>query len=142
MAQAKQGDTVRVHYTGKLEDGTVFDSSLKRDPLQFEIGKGRLISGFEQAVVGMSPGESRTAKVAVDKAYGPRREEMVLKVDRSKFPEDKEPQVGQQYEMPQEGGQKAIVMVTDVSGENVTLDGNHPLAGKNLVFDIRLLEIA
>jgi FKBP-type peptidyl-prolyl cis-trans isomerase 2 len=141
MTQAKQGDMVKVHYTGKLEDGTVFDSSQKKDPILFKIGEGQVISGFDQAVVGMSPGESKTAKVVADKAYGPHREEMVLKVERSQFPEKVEPQVGQQYQIPQEDGKKNIVTVTNISGASVTLDGNHPLAGKDLVFDIELVEI-
>jgi len=141
MAQAKHGDTVKVHYTGKLEDGTIFDSSIKRDPLQFKIGVGQVISGFEQAVVGMSPGESKNTKVPSDKAYGSYRKEMVMAVDRDKFPANIKPEVGQQYQIPQEGDRKTVVTVTDVSESSVTLDANHPLAGKDLTFDIQLIEI-
>ena len=141
MAQAKKGDTVKVHYTGKLEDGTVFDSSIKRDPLQFTIGEGKLILGFEQAVVGMKPGESKTTKITADKAYGPHREEMLLEVNRNEFPEHLKPKVGEQLQVRQPNGQTIIVTVIDVSEANVKLDANHPLAGKDLTFDIQLIEI-
>ena len=140
-AQAKDGDTVKVHYTGKLEDGTVFDTSIERDPLQFTIGEGQLIPGFEQAVVGMSPGESKTVEIPADEAYGPYREEMVLVVDRDQLPPDLQPEVGQQLQMRQEDGQIILVTVIDVSESSVTLDANHPLAGQDLTFDIQLVEI-
>ena len=141
MAQVKHGDTVKIHYTGKLEDGTIFDTSAKRDPLQFKIGEGQVISGFEQAVVGMNPSESITVKVPVDKAYGPHREEMVLVVDRNKIPKNLKLELGQELQIPQEDGQKTIVAVTNISESSVTLDANHPLAGKDLTFDIQLIEI-
>jgi peptidylprolyl isomerase len=141
MAQAKSGDTVTVHYTGKLEDGTVFDSSVDRDPLQFTLGEGMLIPGFEQAVFGMSPGESKTAKVSADEAYGPHREEMVVEIGRQEFPPHFQPEVGQQLQIPQADGRVARLIVTDVSEQKVTLDANHPLAGRDLTFDIQLLEI-
>ena len=141
MKQAKNGDTVKVHYTGKLGNGKIFDSSAKRDPLQFKIGDGQIILGFEQAVVGMKPGETKTTKIPSEKAYGPYSEEFVLVVDRSKIPSNIEPEVGQQYQVPQENGQKPVFMVTEVTESNVTLDGNHPLTGKDLTFDIQLIEI-
>jgi peptidylprolyl isomerase len=143
MAQekAKQGDTVKVHYTGKLDDGTVFDTSVNRDPLQFTIGKGQVIPGFEQAVVGMEVSESKTTKVTASEAYGPRRDEMVLQVDRKQFPADLNPEVGQQLRIPQPNGQPVIVRVTDISEASVTLDANHPLAGQDLTFDIQLVEL-
>ncbi len=141
MAQSKNGDTVKVHYTGKLEDGTVFDSSVKRDPLQFTLGEGLLIPGFEQAVLGMSPGESKTVEVSADQAYGPHREEMVMDVDRQEFPSHFQPEVGQQLQIPQSDGRMIRLTVTDVSEQMVTLDANHPLAGRDLTFDIQLLEI-
>ncbi|MBE9546103.1 MAG: peptidylprolyl isomerase [Proteobacteria bacterium] len=141
MAQAKQGDTVKVHYTGKLEDGTVFDSSIDRDPLQFEVGTGQVIPGFEQGVVGMSLSELKTIKVQADEAYGPYREEMVVVVDQNQFPADLNIEVGQQLQVNQSEDQKIIVTITDVSESGVTLDANHPLAGKDLTFDIRLIEI-
>ena len=142
MAQAKNGDTVTVHYTGKLEDGTVFDSSVDRDPLQFTLGEGLLIPGFEQAVLGMSPGESKTAAVSADQAYGPHREEMVVEIDRQEFPPHLQPEVGQQLQLPQSDGRMTRLIVTDISEQMVTLDANHPLAGRDLTFDIQLLEIA
>jgi len=141
MAQAKLGDTVKVHYTGKLEDGTVFDTSTDSDPLQFTIGEGQIIPGFEQAVVRMNPGESKTIKVPVDEAYGPHREEMVLVVNRNQLPADLIPEIGQQLQSRQPDGQTIVVTVTDISESSVTVDANHPLAGKDLTFDIQLIEI-
>ena len=140
MAQAKSGDTVRVHYTGRLEDGTVFDSSEGREPLEFVLGARQVIPGFEDAVDGLNPGDERTVTIPPDQAYGPRREEMTLVVDRDQFPEEVQPEVGQQLQMSQDG-QVAIVTVTEVSDREVTLDANHPLAGKDLTFDVQLVEI-
>lgn len=142
MAQAKAGDTVKVHYTGKLDDGTVFDSSADREPLEFTIGAGGIIPGFEQAVVGMSLGESKTEVIPTDQAYGPHSEEMVVVVDRQQMPPEIEPEVGQQLQLQQQNGQVLPVVITDVSGAAVTLDANHPLAGEDLTFDIKLVEIA
>ena len=142
MTQAKNGDAVKVHYTGRLEDGTIFDSSVNRDPLEFTLGEGMLIPGFEQAVLGMSPGESKTADVSADQAYGPHREEMVVEIDRQEFPPHFQPEVGQQLRIPQSDGRVTRLLVTDVSEQKVTLDANHPLAGRDLTFDIQLLEIA
>ncbi len=141
MAQAKHGDTVRVHYTGKLEDGTIFGSSANSDPLQFTIGEGRIIPGVEQAVIGMNPGESKTIKVPADKAFGPHHKEGVSVVNRSEFPDDLNPEVGQRLQIRQEDGEKTVVRVVAVSESSVTLDANHPLAGKDLTFDIQLHEI-
>jgi len=141
MAQAKHGDTVKVHYTGKLENGTVFDTSINRDPLRFTIGEGQVIPGFEQAVVGMNPGESKTTKVPVDKAYGLHRKEMVMVVNRNQFPVHLKPEVGRRLQIRKADGRTIGVTVADVSESSVTLDANHPLAGKDLTFDIQLLEI-
>lgn len=142
MTTAKQGDTVKVHYTGKLEDGTVFDSSTERDPLEFTIGTGMIIPGFEQAVLGMSPGESKTQVIAPDMAYGPYLQEMVVVVDRAQIPDEIEPEVGQQLHIQHDStGQLIPVVITDVSGSAVTLDANHPLAGEDLTFDIQLVAI-
>ncbi|NLX03986.1 MAG: peptidylprolyl isomerase [Phycisphaerae bacterium] len=141
MAQAKEGDTVKVHYTGKLKDGTVFDQSAGKEPLEFTIGEGRVIPGFEEAVKGMEPGQSKTVEVSSEEAYGPRRDEMILQVDRSRLPEDLDPEVGQQLQSHQENGQTVILTVTDVSEQEVTLDANHPLAGQDLQFEIELVEI-
>lgn len=141
MPQAKAGDTVKVHYTGKLTDGTVFDTSTNREPLQFTLEAGQIIPGFEQAVVGMSPGESKTEQIPMDKAYGPHRDEMVLEVGREKMPPDLQPQVGQQLQVQQPNGQAVPVIVTDVTDSMIRLDANHPLAGQDLTFDIELVEI-
>lgn len=141
MAQAKPGDTVSVHYTGKLDDGTIFDSSTGGDPLQFTIGAGQIIPGFDQAVIGMNPGESKTINIPADEAYGPHHEEWVLAVDRREIPADFNPEVGQQLQVRHPDGRTTVVMVTGVSEATVTLDGNHPLAGKDLTFEIQLIEI-
>ena len=141
MAQAKTGDTVKVHYTGKLDDGTIFDSSANHEPLQFTVGEGQLIPGFEQAIIGMNPGESKTVQILSENAYGPHREEMVMEVDRSDFPADLEPEVDQRLQVSQSDGKTFAVTVTAVSELKVTLDGNHPLAGKDLTFEVQLSEI-
>jgi peptidylprolyl isomerase len=141
MAQAQQGDTVRVHYTGTLSDGTVFDSSQGRDPLEFTLGQGKVIPGFEQAVIGMGLGESRTAQIPVNQAYGPRDERMVLEIDRQQVPEDVELEIGDQLQLRRRDGDMSVVTVTDMTESSVTLDGNHPLAGEDLTFDIELVEI-
>ena len=138
---AQHGDTVKVHYTGKLDDGTVFDSSTDRDPLEFTIGEGLVIPGFERAVIGMNPGDSRTELIPNEQAYGPHLEEMVVVVDRQQMPAEIEPIVGQQLEVQQPSGQVIPVVITELSDQAVTLDANHPLAGENLTFDIQLVEI-
>ncbi|MBN1347043.1 MAG: peptidylprolyl isomerase [Phycisphaerae bacterium] len=140
--QAQQGDTVRVHYTGKFDDETVFDSSDGRDPLEFTLGQGQVIPGLEQAVVGMAPGDTKTATIPMDDAYGPHQAEMVMNVDRGDLPPNIDPQVGQQLQSRLQDGQVIVLTVTDVTEAAVTLDANHPLAGKDLVFDIELVEIA
>jgi peptidylprolyl isomerase len=140
--KAKSGDTVKVHYTGKLEDGTVFDTSVEDEPLEFTLGSGMLIPGFEQAVVGMAPGESKVEKITAEQAYGPYMPEMVMQVDRDTIPADFEPEVGQQLEIQRSSGEIIPVVITDVSDATVTLDANHPLAGMDLIFEIQLLEIA
>jgi len=141
IVQAKSGDTVRVHYTLKLDDGTIFDSSSGGDPMQFTIGEGQLIPGFEQAVIGMKLGEEKTVKIPSAEAYGPYRDELVKVIDRTEFPADIEPQVGQQLELELEDGRQVLVLVTEISESGVTLDANHPLAGKDLTFDIQLVDI-
>ncbi len=141
MTEAKSGDTVKVHYTGKLDDGTVFDSSQEREPIEFTLGQGEVIPGFEEAVVGMQPGESKTATIASEEAYGPYFDEMVIEVGRDAFPEELEPQVGQKLKVRQPDGEEAVVTVTDVTPTTVTLDANHPLAGEDLTFDIQLVDI-
>lgn len=141
MSVAKKGDKVKVHYTGRLNDGSEFDSSKGREPLEFEIGTQQVIPGFENAVVGMKAGETVTVEIPQDEAYGPIRDEMILKVEKEKLPPDFKPEVGQQYQLPQDNGQNVIVTVTEVTDETIELDANHPLAGKDLTFDIELVEI-
>ncbi len=142
MAEAQEGDAVKVHYKGTLTDGTVFDDSHDRGPLEFTIGEGEIIPGFEKAVTGMSPGETRSAEIPADEAYGEEREDLVATIDRSEFPDDVEPEVGQRLEIRQEEGPPLVVTVTEVGESEVTLNGNHPLAGEDLNFEIELLEIA
>ena len=141
MTKAKHGDTVKLHYTGKLEDGTVFDSSVGREPLEFKIGGNQVIKGFEKAVIDMKPDESKTVTIPPDEAYGPHREEMIADVPRQQFPPSVQPEVGQHFELKQENGEPIVVTVTQVSESEVTIDANHPLAGKDLIFDIQLVEI-
>jgi peptidylprolyl isomerase len=141
MAQAQQGDKVKVHYTGKFDDGTVFDSSEGSQPLEFTIGEGQVIPGFEKAVVGMNPGDKKTEKIPADDAYGPYMQEMVLKVDRQQVPPDLNPQVGDQLAIQSPEGHPIPVIITDVDDSTVTLDANHPLAGQDLTFEIELVEI-
>jgi peptidylprolyl isomerase len=141
MVQAKHGDTVKVHYTGKLEDGMVFDSSLEREPVEFTIGERHLIAGFENAVVGMEAGESKTIEILSEQAYGPYREDRVVVIERDEFPKHIVPRAGQRLQIRQPNGPTFDVMVTAVSELSVTLDANHPLAGRDLTFEIQLVEI-
>ena len=141
MAQAKQGDTVQVHYTGKLADGTVFDTSRNRHPLQFVIGNGQVIAGFDQAVTGMNIGESKTFVIPVDKAYGPRKEELIVTMKRDQLPLAETPKVGQRLEITQTDDQIMLVTVTAVTESSITVDANHPLAGKELTFDLELVGV-
>lgn len=141
MSQAKAGDKVRVHYTGKLDDGTVFDSSAEREPLEFTLGEGQVIPGFEKVVKGMTPGDSKTATIASGEAYGPHLPEMVMEVPRAQLPDDFDPEIGQRLELQRSDGKTFVVEVTGISDSGVTMDANHPLAGKDLTFDIELVEI-
>jgi peptidylprolyl isomerase len=141
MAEAKSGDTVRVSYTGKLDDGTVFDSSQDKEPLEFTIGKNRLIQGFETGVIGMTQGQSKTIRIQSDQAYGPYRTEALIRLHRSQFPDDIEPQVGQRLNATCADGYTMTVTVAEVTDSTVTLDSNHLLAGENLTFDVELIKI-
>lgn len=141
MAQAKNGDCVKIHYTGKLEDDTVFDSSVNRAPLQFTLGEGKIIPGFEKAIIGMNPGESKTVKIPYDEAYGPHRPELVAEIERSRFPEDMKLEVGKEIKLRQPNGRVVAVKIINITEAKVTLDANHPLAGKELSFDIKLVDI-
>jgi peptidylprolyl isomerase len=139
MKQAKSGDTVKVYFSGKLDDGTVFGSSDEKKPMQFVIGKNRVIQGLKEAVIGMSTGESKTTRIAADKAFGPHLESAVRVVNKKQCPSDIK--LGQQLKMTDENVRTTIVKVIDISESKVTLDINHPLAGKDLTLDIKLLEI-
>ena len=141
MAQAKKGDTVKVNYTGTLEDGTLFDTSAEREPLKFTIGGGQVIPGFDLAVIDMVPGEVRVTVIPVEEAYGEHSTELVTDVDRERFPADMELEIGQQLQVGLADGEQAVVMIVDLSDTSVTLDANHPLAGQQLTFEIELVEI-
>jgi len=142
MQKAANGDTVKVHYTGTLSDGSVFDSSEGRDPLEFQIGSGALIPGFENGVVGMTIDEKKMVNIPSDQAYGAHNEELIIKVPVSEVPENLNPEVGQSLQIQNADGQTHIVVVKEVGESEIKLDGNHPLAGKDLNFEIQLLEIA
>jgi len=139
---AKNGDTVLVNYTGKLADGTVFDSSVGREPFEFTLGAGQAIYGFDNAIIGMKVGEKKTVTILVDEAYGPYLDEMVIEVSRDRLPSNMEPKVGQKVLMSGPNGNTIQVTITKVTDNTtVTLDANHPLAGKDLTFDIELVKI-
>ena len=142
MAQANEGDEVQVHYTGKLEDGTIFDSSEDGEPLSFTIGENRVIPGFEEAVTGMEPGDSRTTEVEPEQAYGEHREDMVMEMDRDQIPGEVDPEVGQQLQLRLENGQTVPVLITALGEDTVTIDANHPLAGRKLIFEIEVVDVA
>jgi peptidylprolyl isomerase len=140
MDSAKRGQTVRVHYTGTLEDGSVFDSSHGGDPLEFTLGSGQVIPGFDEAVAGMRVGESKSVTIPADQAYGPHRDELLLTIDRDQLPDEMVPEVGQTLQMS-DGRQTFPVTIREVGTSQVVLDANHPLAGKELTFDLSLVEV-
>jgi peptidylprolyl isomerase len=141
MAEVKHGDTVDVNYTGKLNNGVVFDTSVDREPLRVRIGGEQVIPGFEQAIIGMSPGESKTITIPADEAYGQHRRELIAVIDRDRFPENLQPEIGREFQVQQPGGELFDVTVVEVSEASVVLDANHPLAGEDLTFDICLVQI-
>jgi FKBP-type peptidyl-prolyl cis-trans isomerase 2 len=141
MVQVKAGDTVRVHYSGFLDDGTVFDSSLEREPFEFTLGQGMVIPGFEDAVVGMDVGDTKTVNIPTDQAYGPFRDELLVAVERSQVPPNIEPDVGMELQIGTPEGTVTNVTITEMDENSITLDANHPLAGQDLIFEIKLVEI-
>ena len=141
MAQVKDGDTITLHYTGSLDDGTVFDSSDGGQPLSFKVGNGEVIDGFDDGVRGMEAGESRQINIPADQAYGEYYEELVKVVPRSGFPHDVTPAIGMAFELELPSGQSMPVRIIDIEGDDVTLDANHLLAGETLHFDVRLVSI-
>ena len=141
MSTAKAGDTVRIHYTGTLEDGTQFDSSSGREPLEFALGSGQVIPGFDSAVSGMSVGESKTVTISPKNAYGERHEQLVQQVPRDILPEDLDPAIGMQLQSQSPDGQVMNLVITEVVEDTITVDANHPLSGQALTFAIELVEI-
>lgn len=141
MVQAKAGDAVKVHYTGTLKDGSVFDSSRERELLEFTLGERSLLAGFEDAVVGMEPGESKTIKLSSDQAYGSHQSDRVIEVERSEMPSNLPLEVGVRVQATSPQGQLVQFTVIVINETSVTLDGNHPLAGQDLTFEIELVSI-
>lgn len=142
MSVASKGNSVKVHYTGKLEDGTVFDSSANREPLQFTLGDGNMIKGFDSAVHGMSVGDEKSVTIPCGEAYGEKRDDMMLDIPLNQVPAHIKPEIGMELSLQNQAGQPVPVKVTHIDEEKITLDANHPLAGKDLIFDITLVEIA
>ena len=142
MSQAKENDTVKVHYTGKLKDGQVFDSSLEREPLEVTIGQGMLIPGFEKAIIGMEPNEKKTVEISKSEAYGEVHEELFHEVKKEQLPPDIKPELGMRLSSRSNDGQEHSFTITEVREDSIIVDGNHPLAGKDLIFELELVEIA
>ena len=141
MQQVQNGDKIKVHYHGKLRSGETFDSSNGREPLEFTVGSGQVIKGFDEGVKGMSVGEKKTVEIAVVDAYGEKQQEMMIEFPKEQFPADMNPEVGMQLMMSNGSGQNFPVTVAEVKEESVILDANHPLAGQDLIFDLELVEI-
>jgi peptidylprolyl isomerase len=141
MTTAKQGDTVAIHYSGTLADGREFDSSAGRDPLRFAIGEGSVLPGFEAQIVGMSVEESKTFTLAAIDAYGPRNEELVNEVPRTALPADLDPEIGQRLQASTPDGQTVALTITEVTPDTISVDGNHPLAGQDLTFAVKLVSV-
>lgn len=141
MDKVKSGDKVKVHYHGKLTSGETFDTSAGREPLSFEVGSGSVIKGFDEGVTGMSVGEKKTISIPSEEAYGAHNPEMVIKMPKDRFPKDLEVEAGMPLMMSDQNGQQFQVVVVEITDEYVALDANHPLAGKDLVFDLELMEI-
>ena len=141
MSQVKENDTVKVHYTGKLVDGQVFDSSLEREPLEFKLGEGQLIPGFENGILNMAVNEKKTINIPSSEAYGEVRQELLQEIPKNELPEDIKPEVGMGLVSRTPEGREIQLVVADVKDESIVVDANHPLAGKELNFEIELIEI-
>jgi FKBP-type peptidyl-prolyl cis-trans isomerase 2 len=141
MHQVKKGDKVRVHYHGRLNNGQTFDKSEGREPLEFEVGSGMVIMGFDEGVKGMAVGDKKTINIPFDQAYGPRNPDMVIEMPKDRFPKDMELEVGMPLGMSDGQGQQFEVTITEIKDDSVILDANHPLAGQDLIFDLELVEI-
>jgi len=142
MTKVKNGDAVKVHYTGRLKDGTTFDSSEGRDPLEFTVGQGMVIPGFDKAMIDMEAGEKKVVEIPVEEAYGPQNKDMILEFPKTDFPPEMNPEVGMQLFLSDEEGNNHPVVVIEVKDASVVLDANFPLAGKDLIFDIELVAIS
>lgn len=141
MQQVQNGDKIKVHYHGKLRSGETFDSSNGREPLEFTVGSGQVIKGFDDGVKGMQVGDKKTIEIAVKDAYGEKQQEMMIEFPKEQFPPDMNPEVGMQLMMSNGSGQNFPVTVAEVKETSVILDANHPLAGQDLIFDLELVEI-
>lgn len=141
MSQVKENDTVKVHYTGKLTDGQIFDSSLEREPLEFTLGQGMLIPGFENGVLEMKVGDKKTIEIAKDQAYGDTLEELFQRVEKAQLPQEIKPEVGMGLMAQNPDGSERPLRVAEVNEDHIIVDANHPLAGKDLIFELELLEI-
>lgn len=141
MSQAKKGDTIKVHYTGRLDDGTIFDSSKDREPLEVTMGTGSVIPGFENGLEGMAVGDTKTINIPTEEAYGVARDEMISEVEKSEFPSDITPEVGLELQLTQPDDSIINVTVSKIEGDKITIDANHPLAGKELIFELEMTEI-
>ena len=141
MSVATKGNAVKVHYTGKLQNGTVFDSSANREPLEFTLGDGNMIKGFDTAVEGMEVGQEKSVTIPCVEAYGEKREDMMLEIPKAQVPEHITPEIGMELSLQNQAGQPVPVKVAAVDEEKIILDANHPLAGEDLLFDITLVEI-
>jgi FKBP-type peptidyl-prolyl cis-trans isomerases 2 len=142
MSLAKNGDKVKVHFTGKLKNGKIFDSSKDSKPLEFTVGAGEMMPGFEKEILGMTMGDSKTFTVLPEEAYGSRREELVATVEKSHFPPDSTPTIGQPLQITLPAGEVLDLLITGIDGDMITIDANHPLAGEALLFEVELVEIA
>ena len=141
MSKVKNGDTVKIHYTGKLEDGQLFDTSRERQPLEFTVGNGEIMPGLENRIIGMEAGDIKSIEVPPEEAFGTRREELVVEIMKSNLPDHIEPNLGQRLRMRDKNGNAIDVAITEIKEETITLDANHPLVGHTLCFDLELVEI-
>jgi FKBP-type peptidyl-prolyl cis-trans isomerase 2 len=141
MTQVKENDVVKVHYTGKLENGQIFDSSQDREPLEFTVGEGKIIPGIENAVIGMNPGDNKEVTVSPENAYGEYRDDMIGEIPKEQLPEDIEPQIGMELVARNEQGDEQVIRIKEIKDSSIVIDANHPLAGEKLYFNLQLLEV-
>ncbi|MBN1362046.1 MAG: peptidylprolyl isomerase [Sedimentisphaerales bacterium] len=142
MTQARTGNKVKLHFTGKLDDGTVFASSAESAPIEFTVGEGKVLPGLEEAVEGMAVGDAKTVTIPSEQAYGPRRDDLTQEIPRDRLPSDLSPEVGQRLRIEQTGGDTVLASVAAVTDETITIDANHPLAGQAITLELEMVEIA